>query len=310
MPNNLTEAQLENEELLYSIKHGGSEGMEKVANTIEQEMIFKFLREDGFSRNIVEYKQVTRDDLQQDPYHPDILTKFIPVEDPIHGYLVTSSDWMQSSKEIWYTSKLYRLRFNPLVSRTFKMSENQIINAQIPIRQYIEGVIRNDFLATEDTRFMEQVESCIAMTGNVLNSPNTFMQPGDIGLLKSMFDDNRVPLTTILCHESVFTGVFNWTTAMVGSIVMEQIVNGGINTPDGKYRSFFGYKWITTLNSDIVPKGFLYGFTDQKMLGAFYEFGSPETTIKWENYILSIKMREVIAQAIVVPNGVAKIDFS
>jgi len=310
MANELTEAELENEKLLNLAKHGGKEGLEKIAETVNEEMIFKFVREDGFSRQIVDYKQCTREDLNRDPYNPDVLTKFVPVEDPINGYLVSASDWLQPSKDIWYTSKLHRIRFNPLVSRTFKMSENQIINSPIPIRQYIEGVIRNDFLAVEDGRFMEQVERCLAVSGNIINSPNSSIKPNDIALLKKAFDRMRIPLVTVLCHEATYSDILSWENSLVGSRIMQDLVTKGLMGDDGKYKNLFNLKWITTLNSDIVQEGTLYGFGPNNMLGKFYEFGSPETTVKWEDYILSIKMREVIAQSIVNVNSIAKIDFN
>lgn len=307
---NLTAAEIENQNLLDHAKYGGKEGLEKVASIVNEEMIFKMVREDGFSRIIVEYKQVTRDDLDRDPYNIDVLTKFVQVEDPVDGYLVSSTDWMQASKDLWYTSQVYRIRFNPLVSRTFKMTENQIINSMIPVRQYIEGVIRNDFLAIEDTRFMEQVERCIAMTGNTVNSPNATIMPSDIALLKQIFDRNRIPLVTILCHEATYTNILKWENSTVGSIIMADLIKTGLVGEDGKYKNWFNIKWVTTLNSDIVQEDMLYGFGPNDMLGKFYEYGSPETTVKWENYILSIKMREVIAQAIINPNAVAKVDFT
>lgn len=311
------QTRAENEKLLHLGKYGtevsddsGITNKAKLASLVNDDMIFTILREGGFSRRIVEYEQISDANLNTDPDNLYIPTKFVSVEQPIiNGYTAAFTDWMQATRDLWYQGEIEKVRMFPIVSRNFRMTENQIKLSPLPIRQYVEGVIRNDFLEVEDERFMYLVENCIASTGQIVNSLNTSLQPSDITQLIQTFARIGVPLSTLLVHEATYAEILNWTQTLVGSQVMADHVYNGLVGEDMKLKAFFGVKWVTTQNSDIVPEGAIYAFGPQNMLGKFYEYGTPETYVKYEHPVLSIKMRTACGQAILNPKAVAKIVF-
>lgn len=306
------ETAAENEQFLNWARTGAKDdfGQEKTASLINNEFVPFVLREGGFSRQIVNYEQITTADLDRDPDNLEIPTKFVMVEEPIlNGYQAAFTDWMQSTTDLWYKGGIRKIRMLPMISRHFKMTENQIRFSPLPIRQYVEGVIKNDFLEAEDARFMRLVNRCLSVTGNIIPSGNTSLQLSDIVTLRQAFIRLRLPLTTILIHEATYMEMLNWTAQVYGSHVMQDLVENGGMGQDGKYKQFAGMKWVTTMNSDIVKEGRMYGFGPSSMLGKFYDFGAPESFVKYEHPVLGVKMRQIIAQEILNPNCVVRLDF-
>lgn len=302
------EVQDENIRYLNAARFGGEEGKKKAAHVTNQDIVMLSLKEAGFSMNIVDYMPLTTQDLDRDWDNLNTPTKYVPVEKPIKGSLVSVSDFMYASNDYFYDGNIARIQMQPLVSRTFKMALNQIQHNPLPIRSYIEGITNNDFLQMMDFRFIEMVNKVIAYTGAIIDSPNPYLMNGDIVDLKQAFFRKKLLLKTALCTESTYNDIARWDYRLVGDIATDNIKNGLIG-PDGRYKSFGGINWVTTLNTEIIPDGVVYGFAPSVMMGKFYMYGSPETIIEFKHPILSQKSTLTMGGAILNPNSCIKLDF-
>lgn len=288
----------------------GQTGYQKFASITSEDMVFTRLYEDGFLSQIFQKLPITDSELDIDPENISIPTKYVPLEVPLaNGYTAQFSDWMGATQDLWYEGALGKIVMYPIVSRQVKLSENQIRRSPIPLRQFLEGVIRNDMLAVQDKRLMNIVNRCISITGNRFTSPNPYWQLSDLGTLAQMFVDKMIPLTTVLMNEHTYLDSLKWTQSQVGSQVMAQLYEEGAYGTQGKYRSYGNYKIVTTLNQDVVPKGKIYGFGPQSMTGKFYDYGVPVTITEYKDPLTMFKMKCAIGMEILNPNACAVIEF-
>lgn len=285
----------------------------KEASLINQHIVLKILREDGISRKFLKYEPITPMDLDTDFNNPDILTKFVPIEDPVSSYLAMSTDWLQPTKDIWFNSKFFRIRFYPMVSRRIKMTESQILGARYPIREYLEGVIKNDFLAVEDFQFIDNLERCLLQQSILYNDSGVVSISGGKLVLSAIADlakkmvKRRLGIDCLFVNEATFYDFYKTTQNEAGSFIQKDLYDSGIMGPDRRFKAFGGFKWLLTNNSDIIPENVVYAVAPQRMLGKFYQLQTPQTYIKYENHILQIYSRQILGRGIANINAVAKL---
>lgn len=305
----LTTAEIRQENLKFynEIKHGGPVAEKTASNFLNDSVILKALREDGIFRRAINVISLGNMDLDFDPYYPDQPVKFEPVEDLIETYLVHSTDWFQPTQDLWYNSKYFKIRFAPMVSRMLRMDEGQILATKYPIRQMVEGIMKNDFRAREDYTFIDQIERCCARSGNIFMSTNSYMKKEDIGNIARIFSRNKLSMCQLIVNEATMYDIYNWENSEVGSFATDKILENGIMGEGLRFKQYLGQKWIVTNNLDIVPEGVIYATVPQSMLGAFYELLSPEAYVEYKRHVLSISSRQIVGSGIANIYGVAKI---
>lgn len=307
---NASDVRAENEKFLDIVKHGGREGQQKLASLLNDKIILKILREDGIFRRAIEVSPITNTELDFDPANPDIPVKYEPFEEPPTNYLVHSTDWLQPTRDLWYQSHFFRIAFHPLVSRKIRIDEAQLLASKWPIRQYLESVIRNDFMAIEDIQFVDHLERLLLVTGNIFGSTNSQLKVDDIMNLAKLFPRRRLSMAQILLHENTFLDILDWTQSEVGSIARNEIVVKGVMGENLKLRNYLGYRWLITNNHDVIPEKTLYALAPQKMLGAFYELQSPEAYVEYRDSVLSLHAREILGRGIINFYACAKVELA
>lgn len=309
------EASLWNDNMVADLEAPGGEGITKQASVLNEHLVMGELYEDGIVRRIYDYEKIEPADLDKDFENPNIPTKIVPVEDRLNRYLVRSTDWLQPSRDLWYNGKFAKIRFRPLQSERIKLDKGQILASPFPIRQYLEGLIKNDFLAEEDAEFFERVERCLyarAAVGDnaTIQSTNANFLLEDIAELAKVFARSKVPLHCIAINEATFYDILKWTQGDVGSFVMKDLVETGAVNAAVKFKSYAGFKWALTNNPDVIPEKTLYGLTTQQMLGKFYQLQAPQAYIKYEYGVLEISADEVLGREIINTRGVAKLKLA
>lgn len=304
-----TDYRPQNAKFLAQVK-SGSLGQEKMGSILNDQIVLKTLREDGLFRRTFTTIPITNAELDFDYTNPDIPTKFEAIENTINTNLVNATDYLQPSEDLWFKSSYFRIRFNPMVSRKIRMTEAQILAAKYPIRQYLEAQIKNDFLAFEDFQMIDRFERCIAQTGlslTVTVGAGGTLQKEHIMQIAKMFPQNRLSANHLIIHENTFYDIIGWKQTDVGSVVMADIVEKGVMGEPFKFKSYLGFKWLITNNSDIVPERVIYATVPQRMLGVSYELQQPETMVEFRDGVLSIHSRQLIGRAIANAKGVAKV---
>ncbi len=298
-----------NAKFLQQVKSGET-SRDKMAAMLNDQIVLKTLKEDGLFRRTFTTIPITNAELDFDINNPDIPTKFEAVENVMNTYLVNSTDYLMPTEDLWFNSTYFKIRFFPMVSRKIKLTEAQILAAKYPVRQYLEAQIKNDFLAVEDYQMVDRFERCIAQTGlslTVTVGSGGLLQKEHVMQIAKMFPQNRLSANHIIIHENTFYDIIGWKQSDVGSVVMADIVEKGVMGEPFKYKSYLGFKWLITNNSDIVPEKVLYATVPQRMLGVSYELQGPETYVEFRDGVLSIHSRQMIGRAIANSKGVAKV---
>lgn len=302
----VADARALNQGFLQMLREG-PEGIQKAANTINEEIILSILREDGISRRMLLFEPVSSAQLSTDPQNPDIPVMYIPIEAQFNEYLATAVDFMQPSKDLWFRSKVGAIYFKPIKTKTVRLHEGQLLANNYPIRTYVESVMKNDLLAVEDIYLINAIERCVAKNA----ADNSLVQAGPLN--KDVVADaskamirNRLALVTIATNEITYQDVIKWNATEVGSAVMEDIVDFGAKGEEMRYKSWLGYKWVLTNNTDVIAEGVLYYLPAQKYLGVAKMLAEAEQWLEFRDGILSTNTREIIGRNLVNAKGPIK----
>lgn len=301
------EVKASNQMFLNDVKSGDPTRVKEAGTQLNDHLITKVLREDGIFRRAISVLPISNTELDFDPYNPDLPVKYEPVEHLVDSYLVHSSDWLQPSRDLWYHSEFFKIKFYPMTSRRIKMDDAQLLASKYPVRQLVEGIVKNDFLAVEDFQFIDQIERCCMVTGNVYASANTYFKKEDFMNLGKIFSKKRLQMVQVMINEATLYDIFNWDQSEVGSIAINNILEKGVMGDDARFKGYFGIKWLVTNNPDVIPEKVIYATVPQNMLGAFYELQAPETTVEYRDGLVSIQSRQILGRGIANINGVAKI---
>lgn len=302
----VADARALNQGFLMQLREG-PEGIQKVANTINDEIILSILREDGIARRMLPFTPVSSAQLSTHPDYPDVPVMFVPVEPQLGEYLATAVDFMQPSKDLWFRSKVAAVYFKPIKTKTIRLHEGQLLANNFPIRSYIESVAKNDILAVEDIFLINAIERCVAKfaADNDLSQAGPLTKDVVADATKAMIR-NRLGVVTIATNEITYEDVVKWSSTDVGSHVMEDIVEHGAKGDVLTYKSWLGKKWVLTNNVDVIAEDVLYYLPAQKFLGVAYMLADAEQWLEFRDGILSTNTREIIGRSLFNPRGPIK----
>ena len=304
------DARTLNQGFLAQIR-SGPEGLSKMANTINEEIVLTILREDGIARRIMPFKPISSAELSTDLNNPDIPVVFVPVEPQLNEYLAFAVDFMQPSKDLWFRSKVAPVYFKPIKTKTIRLHEGQLLANNFPIRSYIESIAKNDILAVEDIFLVSAIERCVqkfAATNSVIGAIPLTKE--DIADSNKAMIRNRLATVMIVLNEITYQDILKWNNSEVGSIIMEDIVEQGPKGEQLTYKSWFGYKWVLTNNIDVVPENVLYLLPAQRYLGISYMLADAEQWLEFRDGILSTNTREIIGRNLFNPRGPIKMTLA
>jgi hypothetical protein len=304
------DARQQNQGFLAQIR-SGPDGMAKMANTINEEIILTILREDGIARRIMPFKPISSAELSTDLNNPDIPVVFVPVEPQLNEYLAFAVDFMQPSKDLWFRSKVAPVYFKPIKTKTIRLHEGQLLANNFPIRSYIESIAKNDILAVEDIFLVGAIERCVAKFAATNALVGTIpLTKEDIADANKAMIRNRLATVMIVLNEITYQDILKWNNSEVGSMIMEDLIEQGPKGEELKYKSWFGFKWVLTNNIDVVAENVLYLLPAQRYLGISYMLADAEQWLEFRDGILSTNTREIVGRNLFNPRGPIKMTLA
>lgn len=309
---NYAEVQQDNWKIYTDCQEG--EGRSKQASILNKYFISTKVREYGSFRKSNEIFQITPQDLNFDPTpgNEETPTKFIPIEKEPGRWLAGSADWGHSTIQTYYKGQFFAVRFYPMMTNELVITENQLLTSMTPIREYMETLMKNDLLATEDAEYFEMLEKCLSFQAtqgdpNIFESSNTFLKIEDIVDLGDMFIDEQNVMANIYMHEITFRSIMKNSHTDLGSRIMEKFFETGMVGQDTRYMNFMGHRFFLTNDSNLIPVKTVYATGSQKMLGWFGELQAPQVYIKWEKGKLKFYIRQILGRTIGNIRNVAKL---
>jgi hypothetical protein len=270
------------------------------------------LRENAFSRKIMNPQYVTKADLQRSTKH-DQLVKIVDIEPDASATQIT----LRGQPDTQYVEgNRMEVDFFGISSLEFQKTEEELLAYEMPITELVERNAVKEIMRQEDSAFMAGVNAAVTATGKSYNYTPATSGVLDLNCIVTLINklegttftnySTAFPLVTdiILMNQADYNKLSVLPATTVGSpVASETVVNGY------KYASVLGKKVVATIKGDLVPEGTLYAFAAQEFLGKFYVLNDVKFWIEKKRNLIKWSSYETLAMAILNNYSVAKIKY-
>lgn len=253
-------------------------GMTKEASVAMSAFVRQKLREDGFTRKILEPTLVTAADLdRQTTDEPTIIVEKEP------DSVAASIPFTARGQIRYFGGSRYAVNFYKVQSNEFKKSKFELATYRTDIRTILQENSVKDMQKQEDTNFYNSVYSIANSNSNILDLSATekltvsSLMKGVQGLVAK-----QLPVGCILMTQSTYANLLKQPSTQIGSPAASDLFRG-----QAQLDNFFGYKIVTTIKNDVVPDDMAIFFAPSQYLGQFYALQDAMVFLKSEADMVS-----------------------
>ena len=278
--------------------------IEKVAQETGQYIRTK-LRENAFSRKIINPQYVTKADLQRTTQN-DQLVKIVDIE-PDAGAMTIS---LRGQPDAQYVEgNRAQISFFGISSYEFQKTEEELLAYEMPITELVERNAVKEIMHIEDTAFMTGIAATITLSGKTTNYTSAASGVMELPMLTKLFNllegssTGLYPLVTefVLMNQADYNKFATIPATQIGSgAASEQYVNGF------KYATLLGKKFVTTVKGDLVPEGTMYAFAAQEFFGKFYVLNDVKFWIEKKRNLIRWSAYETLGMGFINTQAVAQ----
>ena len=274
------------------------QGMTKEAGTAMSAFVRQKLREDGFTRKILEPRMITATELdRQLTEEPYVIVEKEP------DSVAASMPFLGRPDIRYFKSSRYAVTFQKLSSQRFTKSKFELMSYRTDIRTILQENSVKDLQAQEDLNFYQNALAIATANNNVFTIAGGFNKVNLMAAIKKMLL-NKLPVGCLLMTQSMYADLLTFPATDVGSPMASELFRG-----QSGLDNFFGYKIITTNKSDILPVNQVMIFAPQEYLGQFYSLQEPTVFLKTESDQISFETYEAIGAGIGNINGIVVANF-
>ncbi|MEM0441523.1 MAG: hypothetical protein QW463_08005 [Candidatus Caldarchaeum sp.] len=269
------------------------------------------MREESFSRLILEPLPITNDELDPQIYtdKPLKVIEKEPGQPP-----AISVPFANLPINFYIMSERYPVTFGRILSPRFTKDIAELRTYAMDIRKVLSDNALKDMLAEEDGRFIQAVNAAVGtkdVVNPLVNTPLYQSIPG--GITRETVVDAfkimnltryRLEAHTCLCNFVTWKEFMKWGRDEVGGDLSQDIVKNGMNLQE-----FLGKRWIVTIKTDLVPVNEVYMFADPKFIGKSFILEDTTLYIKREHFMLEMFFYETIGATIGHVGGLARASF-
>lgn len=279
------------------------QGMTKEAGVAMSAFVRQRLREDGFTRKILEPSLITAAELDraltEDPQ--------VICEKEIDS-TAANLPFLSTTPIRYFTGIRFPVTFTKVSSPEFKKSKFELATYRTDIRTVLQENSVKDLQKQEDLAFYQGCLSVATANNNIVNigaaaTDGSFV-PHLATAVKSLLK-NQVPVGSILMTQSMYMNYISSPATQVGSPLASELTRGATNLDN-----FMGFKIITTNKSDILPDNQIMIFTAPQYLGMMYILQDATVFLKTEADIVSFLTYESVGIGIGNVNGVVVANFT
>lgn len=267
------------------------QGLEKEAGAAMSAFVRQKLREDGFTRKIMQPQTITASDLDRGL---DDQPRVIVEKEPDS---VAASMSLSGKTEVrYFRGSRYEVPFYKISSQRFKKSKFELATYKTDIRQILQDNSVKDIQKQEDENFIAGLKAIQAEH----RGGNAFITPtGDrvtdklMNLVKVLVTDEQKPSKILMSHQLYLTMLREPATQLGDAVASEHFKSGSME-------GFYGFDIVTSnkssiLSSDGVKKGDLVAvFAPEAYLGQFYSLQEPTVFLKAEADMIEFETYESI----------------
>lgn len=274
------------------------QGMTKEAGVAMSAFVRQKLREDGFTRKILDPIMVTAAELdRQLTDEPTVIVEKEP------DSVAANMPFLGRPEPRYFTGSRYAVTFNKISSQEFKKSKFELATYRTDIRTVLQENSVKDLQKQEDQNFYN---NCIAVAQ--ANS-NLYTIGGGLSVANLMtatkyLVQKQVPVGCILMTHSLYADLLKQPATQLGSPLASELTRGATNLDN-----FFGFKIVTTNKNDILPDNRVIVFSAPQYLGQMYLLQDATVFLKTEADMVQFQSYEALGVGIGNVNGFIVADF-
>lgn len=274
------------------------QGMTKEAGAAMSAFVRQKLREDGFTRKILQPRMITATELdRQLTEEPTVIVEKEP------DSVAANMPFLGRAKIRYFTGSRYPVTFQKITSDKFVKSKFELATYRTDIRTILQENSVKDLQEQEDRNFYNNIVSIATANSNVSTISGGFTKVNLMAAVKKL-QAKKLPVGCILMTQQMYSDLLTFPSTDIGSPAASELFRGQ-STLD----NYFGYKIITTNKNDILPTNRVIVFTAQEYLGQFYSLQEPTVFLKTEADMIQFETYEAVGSGIGNVNGAIVCDF-
>ena len=286
-------------------------GLEKKAADSVNAFTRTKMREDSFSRKIMEPVEITNDELDR-AIETDLPMKIIDKEPDSPPAI--SLPFGNLPVNIYIKAPRYRVLFDRIVTPRFTKDVEELRTYDMDVRQVLSDNAIKDMLAEEDGKFLTAVNTALG-TKNVTQPlcgvpiyrglSGGMDRNNVVESLKIMNrTDFRLESHTALTNFVTIKEFMKWGRDEMGGDFSQEVIKNGWSEAN-----FLGQRWIVTIKRDLVPDDTVYYFADPKFIGKNFILENATMFLKREAFMIEWFCYCTLGGAIGHVGGIARVDF-
>ncbi|MGN6514651.1 MAG: hypothetical protein ACTHLR_02285 [Rhizomicrobium sp.] len=274
------------------------QGLTKEAGVAISAFVRQKLREDGFTRKVLNPITITAAELdRQITEEPTVIVEKEP--DSVAANLPFLG---RAEIRYWKTAR-YPVTFQKITSAEFKKSKFELATYRTDIRTVLQENSVKDLQKQEDQNFYANILAMANANSNNFTLTGGFTKANLMAGIKNLLN-YQLPVGCILMTQSMYADLLTFPATDVGSPAASDLFRG-----QGSLDTFFGYKIITTNKADILPTNQCIVFAPQEYLGQFYALQDATVFLKVEQDIIDFTTYEAVGVGIGNVNGAIVLNF-
>lgn len=284
------------------------DGMLKNASDAGTQMIRRRLRENGFSRLILPYKQVSDADLN---YLPDTELPVIVEEMEPDSPGAKSIPFNDTADTAFYRGDKFVVYFCKITTPEFTKNVDELRTYKNDLRQIITDNALKDLHVEEDGRFIKEVDRITSgQEAGMLQQFTTagFITRSSFAEMCNYLEDRNLNNGVFLMNRHTAKDYLKLDRAAIGGDLAETLFKQGLSGLNAA--EVMGVRHIFTIKRDLVPDGVVYQFAEPDYLGRAYILQDVTMYVEKKKDILRFSAQEKIGLAVANVAGLNKVTFT
>jgi hypothetical protein len=303
---NIESPEVMSKKLLDAISRA-DDGLLKNASDAGTQMIRRRLRENGFSRLILPYKQVSDADLN---YLPNTELPVIVEEMEPESPGAKAIPFNDTADTAFYRGDKFVVYFCKITTPEFTKNVDELRTYKNDLRQVITDNALKDIQTEEDGRFIKEVDRiCAAGDAGVTQdiTINDIITRQSYTEALSYLEDRNLNNGVFLMNRHTAKDFLRLNRTEIGGDLAETLFKSGLTGLQSA--EVFGVRHIFTLKRDLVPDGVVYQFAEPNFLGRAYVLQDVTMYVEKKKDILRFSAQEKIGITFANVAGLNKVTF-
>jgi hypothetical protein len=289
-------AQFINQSFLDKIDQGGE--MEKQAGIAMSAFVRQKLREDGFTRKILNPVMITAAELDRGlTEEPQVIVEKEP------DSVAADLPFIARPDIRYFTGTRYAVTFRKIQSAEFKKSKFELATYRTDIRTVLQENSVKDLQKQEDLGFYNNVLTVATANSNVFNVAGGFSVQTLMNGIKNLVA-KQLPVGCILMTHEMYADLLKQPSTQIGSGAASELYRG-----QATLDNFYGWRIVTTLKNDILPNNQAIAFAPPQYYGQMYILQDAMVFLKTEADIITFTTYESVGLGNGNVNGAVVLNF-